>query len=249
MSDPIVDRFVAFVVAERARYDGADNNRVAFSLGQMGRYLRFVEIVKTRYDTVNAEVVERFRRHISAVASQAGVRELTPEEVTELDKEAQLQVVLHFEIESFFLFAKILLDKIAQFIEDFFGTTRGASLRSHDKWCKAIDTYAQDRQLIKPAGIDETIHRLRSLVADYRDKQIAHFQNPRALFATLITAEGSTQVGTSPLYPKEGDKPINSPTVDEASALIEAYMRQIVELIESNRIKTRYKLRSEDVSG
>src|SRR5262249_60032967 len=122
---------------------------------------------------------------------------------------------LHFEIEICLLFAKILLDKIAQFIEDFFGVARGASLRSHDKWCKAVKEYSQAKGLEMPAGISETMDRLRSVVADYRDKQITHFQNPRAFHVTHITREGATQIGTTALDPKDSDKWSTSPAVGE----------------------------------
>jgi hypothetical protein len=181
---------------------------------------------------------------MSTAASWPGVRELTPEEVVELENNAHLQIVLHFEIESFFLFAKILLDKIAQCIEDFFGPARGASLRSHDKWCKAIDTYVQAKQLVVPPGIHKTIYRLRFLVADYRDKQITHFQNPRAFFATFITADDTTQIGIDALYPKEDERVITSPPVNEVYGLIEDYVGQMMRLIDSNRSRARYTLRN-----
>src|SRR5262245_52367091 len=122
---PLVDRFVAFVVAERERYEGDDNNRVAFSLGQVGRYLRFVEIAKFRYQAVNEEVVGRFRREIDKAAANPGTRELTAEEVAEFETGSRLHLLLHFEIESFILFAKTLLDKIAHCIEDLYGPARG----------------------------------------------------------------------------------------------------------------------------
>ncbi len=124
---------MAFVIAERQRYEGDANNRVAYSLSQVGRYLRFVEIARARHKAVSDQVVVRFRRMISETAANPGTRELTAEEVADLEKDSQLQVSLHFEMESVLIFAKILLDKIAQFIEDFFGIIRGSSLRSHDR--------------------------------------------------------------------------------------------------------------------
>jgi hypothetical protein len=244
MPGPIIDKFAAFIGTEREHYVEDDDYRVAFSLGQVRRYLHFVEIIQERYRVVNDKVVERFRQKISDASSNPGIRQLTAEEVVEHEKDAERHAVLHLEIESYFLFAKILLDKVAQFIEDFFGTARGMSLRSHDKWCKSLDAYTQIKKLDVPVGMDEVMHRLRAIIADYRDKQIAHFQNPRAGFGTHISGEGATQIGIDAYFPKEADKSVTSPTTDEASGLIDTYISQLIELIESNRVRSRYKLRS-----
>ncbi len=243
MLSPVIDKFAAFTKTEREHYVEDDDHRVAFSLGQVRRYLYFVEIIQERYRAVNEEVVERFRQKISDARSNPGIRQLTAEEVVEHEKDAEWHAALHLEIESFFLFAKILLDKVAQFIEDFFGAARGMSLRSHDKWCKSLEAYMQTKKLDVPVGMVEVMHRLRSIIADYRDKQIAHFQNPRAGFGTHINGEGVTQIGINAFFPKEADKSATSPTIDEASGLIDTYISQLIELIESNRVRSRYKLR------
>jgi len=229
-------------MAERMFYDGMDNNRVAFSLGQVSRYLRFLEIPRSRYRSLNEEVVAGFRRQMAEAASNPGMRELTASEVAELDSDVQRQVFLHFEIESFFLFAKIFLDKVARFVQDFFGGARGLSLRSHDNWCSDADAYARAKGLVIPSGMLDTMQRLRSLVADYRDKQIAHLQNPRAMHGTQIRGDGSTQIAGSALFPTARDKQVMSPEIDEVWKLIETYVEQLIAMVETNRDKTRYKL-------
>ena len=55
-----VKRFEDFAVAERALYSGDDNNLVGTSLGQVGRYLRFLAIAERRYVQVTHEVAEDF---------------------------------------------------------------------------------------------------------------------------------------------------------------------------------------------
>jgi len=242
MQSEIVDRFVTFVVSERNRYDAHDNNRVGFSLGQIGRYLRFVEIAKSRYLSVSREVAERFKKKMEDACMNPGTRELNPEEIADLEKDGQLHQLLHFEIESFFLFAKILLDKVAHFIEDYFGKAHGVSLRSHDKLCKAIEQYSKSKNLVVPPGMNDSMVELRSLIADYRDKHIAHFHNPRALHATQISANGGTQIGISTLYPNDRDKFSSSPAVEHVCSIVELYMKQLETLIETNRNKSRYKV-------
>lgn len=58
------DKYVTFQIAERERYEGEDNNRVTFSMGQVRRYLRFLQLAKDRYDKTNAEMVERSRQKL-----------------------------------------------------------------------------------------------------------------------------------------------------------------------------------------
>jgi hypothetical protein len=219
-----------------------DNNLVAFSLAQISRYLRFLEIPRSRYRSVSEEVAARSRRRMAEAATDPGPRELTAAEIADLDRDEQLHLSLHFEIESFFLFAKIFLDKVARFVQDFFGGARGLSLRSHDNWCSDADAYARAKGLAMPSGMLDTMQRLRSLVADYRDKQIAHLQNPRAMHGTQIRGNGSTQIAGSALFPTARDKQVMSPEIDQVWNLIETYVEQLIAMVETNRDKTRYKI-------
>ncbi len=159
-------------------------------------------------------------------------------------RESDVYEILHLETESFFLFAKIALDKIARCIEDYFGSARGLSLRSHDKWCKHASSFTNVKTLDLPDGLSDTIIKLREWISDYRDKQISHFQNPRAIFPTYISAEGSTQIGITFLNPKKSDQQEKSPEVDEVYNKLETYVRQLIELITSNRSRSRYVLRT-----
>ena len=62
--EPVLDRFDAFVTSERELYDREDANRVAFPLAQIGRYLDFVEIARTRHLSASRELAERLRKQM-----------------------------------------------------------------------------------------------------------------------------------------------------------------------------------------
>ncbi len=64
----------------------------------------------------------------------------TKEESAFLDQGPVLFNQLHLEIESFDLFAKIFLDKIANFLEFYFESARGLSLDSHDQLVISSET-------------------------------------------------------------------------------------------------------------
>lgn len=246
MQSEMVDRFISFIVAERELYNSHNNNRVAISLGQIGRYLQFVEITRSRYILASKEVAEQFRKRVEEARQKSGKRKLTPAEIADREKEGQLQQLLDFEIESFFLFSKILLDKTAHFIGDYFGQAHGISFRSHDKLCKGIAVYSKEKQLQLPEEMKDIMVELRSLVVDYRDKQITHLQNSRALYITYIDANGGAQIGTSALYPHQNDKHSASPPIEHVFSTIDAYMIQLEMLIKMNRVKSRYKLLADD---
>jgi len=238
----LIETFSNFVGSERRHYEGEDNNRVAFSLGQIGRYLRFVAIIKKRHAEANGRATKDFRRVVSA-KRKSGVRQLTPKEVENLERDRHTLEILHLETESFFLFAKITLDKVAQFIEDYFGPAHGLSLRSHDKWCKNASKFVAAKKLDLPNELLGTIALLKGQVSDYRDKQIAHLKNPRTMFVTFFSAEDSAHPGTTYLYPTESDRQSKSPGVEELYKQLEKYVSQLIELIVSNRLRSRYKLR------
>ena len=146
----LVARFEEFAVSERNLYSGEDNNRVGLALAQVGRYLRFVAITEDRYLQVSREVAKKFWESIEATKGQSGTRTLTKKEIAELEEDGRRSLLLHYEIESFFLFSKILLDKCAQFVEDYFGGERGLSRQPHREWCKVLNEYVKAKKLNVP---------------------------------------------------------------------------------------------------
>jgi len=105
--------------------------------------------------------------------------------------------------------------------------------------------YSKEKLLQLPGGMIDTMGELLSIVVDYRDKQIAHLQNPRAQYITYIDVNGGAQIGTSTLYPNEKDKHSSSPHIEHVCSVIESYMSQLEMLIKMNRAKSRYKLLSD----
>jgi len=237
-----ISSFGRFIASERIKYKVEDDNRVAFSLGRIARYLRFLEIIKQRYQIASKENLKIINNRISW-GEKVGSRNLTPKEVAELQRDFEFSQVLHLEIESFFLFANITLDRIANFMEDYFGPAKSLTLRSHRKFCKYAGSYVKKKKLEIPEGFYETMNNLEESVVFYRDKSIAHLKNPRAMFPTFFTLEGSTQIGTSFLYPKEKDQVVKSPEIEIIYDQIDIYVKKLIGLIQRNRNRSRYRLR------
>lgn len=245
MQSNLVDRFEAFVLSERERYYADDNNLFASSLGHVGRYLRFIEIAKSRYIMTGEKVTQRFQA-VMAVSRHHpnGTRELTGKEANDLRGDVNIHINLHYEIESFCLFAKILLDTIARCIWDYFGHTRGITITSHTTLQKHLDKYAKDKDLQIPDNMNSIIEELTTSVIEYRDKHISHQHNPRTIHTTHILIGKGTRIGGTALYRKQTDKYFESPNIEHIYNVIEQYIEQIQILVQTNHAKSRYRLRS-----
>ena len=102
--------FTTFIAEERMRFAGNNNNRAAFSLAQVARYVRFVGHVYSRYDEIAQLVGERFKKISEKMRAN---RDMTEEEQIDALDGWKYDVLLHLETESFYIFTSILLDKIA----------------------------------------------------------------------------------------------------------------------------------------
>lgn len=134
---------VEFIGKERERFAIEDNNKFSISFSQISRYYDFVRIILDRHEKVSRDFVENTKA-MRAIA-RPGSHPVTGEHMALLEAGRHLSSLVHLEIESFYLFAKILLDKMARSLEFYFGPVRERPLDSHDDLVKNIETYARER--------------------------------------------------------------------------------------------------------
>jgi hypothetical protein len=130
-----------FVDSERTRFRSEDNNKFAFSLSQISRYQQFTTVVFGRYQNVSEEFIANVKAQQKSFLE--GTHKATDDQMFLVNESARLSILLHVEIESFYLFAKILLDKVAHSIEFYFGSVRKRPLDSHDDLYKNLTVYAR----------------------------------------------------------------------------------------------------------
>lgn len=234
-----------FIGLERDRYAGIDDNRFAFSLAQPARYLGFIETIMGRYAESSYEFMTSIRSLQSSVSK--GSRELTANDIKQLEANAKLAQLVHLEIESFYLFAKILLNKLALFVQDYFGKVQGCPLTSHDGLSKKIHQYVQDTELRLPDGFIERCVWLKEHISDFRDKQISHLKNPRSMYVTMFNLNNpNARIGITNLYPNDRELQRSQIESEELPILLielYAYIDQICELVTTNRSRSRYSLK------
>jgi hypothetical protein len=135
-----------------------------------------------------------------------------------------------------------MLDVIAHAIEYYFGPARSLSLDSHDDLSKDFVKYAEVKGLNKDEAIHKKTTELKSLIADFRDYQIAHEKSPRTMKGTLYDNDGNVRLGGGRLYPKESDVQVDSSDLTKLRTALEGYVELVTTFIEANQDKTALKL-------
>lgn len=240
-----MDMLSEFITLERERFSTRHNNLFAFSFSHISRYFEFLKIIQARYHKVAAEFIENSKAQQATF--QSGTNSVTEEQMQLLNRGREITAILHLEIESYYLFAKILLDKIARAFEFYFGQSRGLPLDSHDDLVKNIQGYISAKQLTTLQNdVKELMQNLKQCVSDYRDKEIAHEKSPRTMKATMFShgARSTAWVANTKIYPTEKDKQVESKEIDEVMGLIDKYTSEVVKYIRENKEKTNLEVAS-----
>jgi len=228
-----------FVDKESRLYSDQDKILFTFSCHQFIRYLEFIDIIYNRYKASNYNL----RKQQKKLIEYSHRRESGPLPnyiLALLEKHGEETRILHIEIESFFIFSKIYIDKIAQFINNFLGSQRSLSLQSHGKLKKNFNVYINSKNLKVPKTFLHDIDWFEKIVVDTRDKKITHQKNPRSVFGTMYSDDISANIAISFLNPMEKDSQVNSPDIHEIVKRLILYTMRLLRLVKRNRIHSRY---------
>lgn len=230
-----------FIYTERWQYAIEDGNLFSSSLGEALRYYDFLLIVADRYRKISKKMVSINKKERKLAGAQiGGPFPVTAEQMRLMVEWSRLNTLVHLEIESFYLFAKIFLDKIALFIQRYFGQAQGISLRSHDKLTKNHDAFRLAKGLTYPQGFSQAIIILNQRIVDFRDKQITHLYSQRTVRAT---AWGGAEHMRIAAYHSKTREQAQSEELPKLIQAIDGYIQQLITLIESNRAQTTLELR------
>jgi hypothetical protein len=228
-----------FIGSERERFANEDNNKFAISFSQISRYSAFLDVIFKRYEDASRLLFQKAKAFQETLLS--GKHPLADDQMALHEESFRLTILVHLEIESFYLFAKILLDKIAHSLEFYFGQGRKTSLDSHDDLVKNFASYAVAKGLTLPADFMTIVATLKKDISDYRDYEIAHEKSPRRLNATVFDEHGTMRMAAISLYPTEKDQQVESKALHELARDLDAYITRVIELIRNNGAKTKLK--------
>jgi len=160
-----------------------------------------------------------------------------------MEESSLLMTLVHLEIESFYLFAKIFLDNVTRFLYVYFGQVEGVSLKSHHNLAVHHKRYCEVKSLVVPQGLSESIMLLKERICDYRDEEITHEMSLRTIKGTAWGASRDARIVGGTLYPREGDRRATSEELPQLMDAINLYIRQVIMLVQSNKDKSRLRLK------
>jgi len=241
MSD-IYEHLSAFINTERARFQNEHNNVFATSWAAVSRYRGYLDMIFERYKQASQDFIENTKAQQALM--KPGTHPMTDEQMRLAEQGAEITARLHLEIESFYLFAKIFLDKVAHALEYYFGPGRGLSLDSHDDLTRDLAKYAELKGLTLSSSLSICIQKCKKEISDYRDYQIAHEKSPRTMRGTMYSLDGSdVRMFLNQIYPRSPNvKQIESGTPDALLLLIDEYLSNVLAFVSQNSAKTALKL-------
>jgi hypothetical protein len=187
-----MDRLSRFIATHRERFSIADNNIFTFSWSKITRRIAFLDLIELRYHDASAAFLANSEAARKLV--KPGTRPVSREQ-TKLHEEAlPIGADVHLQIESYYLFAKIILDDVARALEYYFGAARGLSLDSHDDLVSKLDKYAADRGLSVAPVFLAAAADLKRRISDVRDYKISHEKSPRTMSGTSWSGVGGARI-------------------------------------------------------
>lgn len=230
-----------FIQSERDRFETRHNNIFSFSFSSIITYLEYLEIIFDRYQKSSSDTIINSKLIRESFAGTNGP--IPKEHLLLLEENRRISRGLHLEIESFYLFSKILLDKVTQAIEYYFGPLRSYSLDSHDDFTKNIQKYAEAKNLNINSEFVALVEKCKLLISDYRDKNVSHEKSPRTMKGTSYSLEtGKTKMFLNRIYPKDTEEQTESIPLDELFSLIDEYIDALIEFLNANLDKTSLKI-------
>lgn len=245
-----IRRLNEFVSRERARALPARDVEFGNVFRELLKYRQFLGLIVERYNSLNAEIIEHIRHSFEDARERPGTRQVTREEIANLERNAGVHLSLHLQIEGFYLFARILLDKILQVFIFYFGGGPYAAM-SHTDIVKVVkhlgqtkfEAYAAAKNLSSfPESLREKMLAVVRDVVEFRDDIVAHHKNPRGMKATGFqlnegTTGGTTYIIYSRMNPREGDRQSTGLPLPALLQLIDGYLLDVLVYMEANRDK------------
>jgi hypothetical protein len=233
-------KFSKFVGDHRLRFDAESSQAFGTSFAKVATIWAFLEIILGRYVEASNAVIENATA-LSEILEGGSPKDDTGEK---LSNEAwPLSVRLHLEIESYYLFAKIMLDRIANSLEFYFGPGRDCSLNSHDGLTKCLQSYARLKDLKLPSGFADKVLNLKETISDFRDYKISHEPSPKTTHVTAWNnrGEGNARLVKTKLGPGPNNQIGESEDLLTLHSRVESYMEDVCAILIDNIERTRLK--------
>ena len=245
---PNLEELTAF--CERVRpADTVITNRLNASFSRWRRYYVFLHVIHSRYDELDRVFLDAMHRQKQAVnraiEQKVGPRAVTTEELQESLRIAGISDRLHLEIESFYIFSKILVDRMADTFAFFFGFTWRWRGSTHGKLAKEFDSRCKCLGFGEAPELQKLMAEVQKRIVQYRTDDIEHVSEPGLMHATMFhMTEGKALIAPSVVCPadaeaagqKYAEKRAEIP--GELCPLIDSYAAALLGFFEANMDKS-----------
>ncbi len=240
----MLERVNHLVEEIRKHRDVRITNVACSSIGNWYSYYEFMKIIISRYKEVNDEYIKAMENEmylIKTKSDESGKTEMD-DELLEVDQRLKdLGPRLHLEIESFYIFAKVLLDRIADTFGYYFHHKWKNRGSTHSELCFDVGKICENKKLVvHPPNIVDLIEELREKIVKYRTGEIEHPSEPRRLKGTTWGPDKKTKISSNVIYPTEKESQ-NIATVQKTSedlnellSKLENYMNAMADFLSAN---------------
>lgn len=234
-------KLLEFITAHRERFEVTQNNVFAFSWSKITRRLAFLEILEKNYIEASAAFIAN-----SDAARQLikpGTHPVGPELAALHEAAIPLGAEVHLQIESYYLFAKIILDDVARAIEYYFGAARGLPLDSHDDLARSLAQYSAQKDITVAPELVAAIADLKRRISDVRDYKFSHEKSPRTMTGTMWGEDQLARIVMMRIYPRGSDpEQFDTEPLMILRQSIDDYLDRVVDFVTGNEAKTVLKL-------
>ena len=220
-------------IRRRAGFGRESYDRLA-GLQSVHRTLGFLGLALSDYVRSSAAFRDDFDRQREHFGERSGM--LTEAEVAWGRAGALLSEEVQFRIETYYFFARRLLDEVVSMLGDALGRSK-TELGRHKALETNLPEYASELGLEPPP--DELLDLWREAterVARFRDQQVAHPREPRRRFHGVSwTKDQRPRLSIGAVYPRDKDDVgVESEALHDLARLLDSYVAAVLDYIESN---------------
>jgi hypothetical protein len=199
------------------------------------RYVRFLQRLLLRFDDANDAFIAWRKDH------DAFMRRVAPVSEEDLNSTRDAIDGLRLETESFYLFAKVLLDRIADRLAYYVPLKLSGRGSSHTKLVTAIE---RGRAPLDMTSVLPRMKDLQHRVVEYRNDWIEHLPGGRYSLGFELGSDDKVRIVTGDLLLPSKGGGVQRRTTENLYALyddIDHYIIAVVDFLGANRARTILK--------
>jgi hypothetical protein len=203
------------------------------SFGHILRGYRYLELIHERHVPTAKRYKELLAQMISRMDPAFDGGTITyDDEMASTDADmGDLLDVAHVDLETFYLFAKTVLERTAQYVELYFGSEPKLSVRTHDKLRANFAEFALRRGVVIPDGFTDSFSHVHDMVFTHQAESATNDARVAQSPSDLMIAHTDNTPGANGA--SSGVMRL-SLTTGQLLNVVDAYLREVLELIRAN---------------